>query len=328
MAAERQAHIEPPTVSVLIVAYQSQSLIGRCLEALQESAGQTSIEILLIDNGDGETARAVKSQFPQVTIVPSEGNIGFARGNNVLGRHASGQYLLLLNPDMFARPGAIDRLVAAAVRLPDAAAWGGVTLDQNGRPDVGNAIAIPSLREFASAALGRSLARRGMTQSFVADEQVEVLSGGFVMIDRTAWEWAGGFDESFFLYCEEVDLFHRLRLAGHSLWQIADVRAEHALAHGANLSPLRLLYRTAGTMTFVRKHWPFPRWLLGGVLLWLAAAERLVAGRLLRRWKPHLGELAAAYHLVAMRPQLWFSGYDPNHGLMARMKRGDVPEQV
>jgi len=322
--ADRCEADHTPQVSVLIVAYQSKALIERCISALDQDARTTAIEILLLDNGDGETALYVAERFPQVRIVPGQGNIGFARGNNVLACEARGEFLLLLNPDMFARAGAIDALFAATQKYPDAAAWGGVTLDANGTPDVGNAIAIPSLPEFVSAALGKSLAGRAISQDIDDDAQVEVLSGGFVMISRSAWARADGFDNRFFLYCEEVDLFHRLRVAGFPLWRIAEARAEHALAHGNNLSPRRLLYRTAGIMTFIRKHWSRPRWILGACLLWLAAMERYLAGRLLGRWKPHLAALGEAYRHVALRPRLWFNGYERENGLMERLARGEL----
>ncbi len=313
-----------PQVSVLIVAYNSCRCIARCIAAIDHAAREAAVEVLLVDNGQDGTGDLVAAQFPQVHVVPSQGNVGFARGNNLLARHARAPLLLLLNPDMYCEPGAIDALVAAARRYPDAAAWGGISLDATGQPDTGNAIVVPSLRQYASAALGRTLAARDRLH-LVQDQQVQVLLGGFVMIDRKAWDAAGGFDERFFLYCEEVDLFARMDRAGGQLWSIPAARAQHELAHGDNLAPRRLLYMAAGTAEYLRKHWSAPKRVLGLGLLWLASVERWAAGKLLGRWWPRLAALGEGHRLVATGPGLWRYGYDPVRGLKAKIDRGEVP---
>ncbi|QZH76409.1 MAG: glycosyltransferase family 2 protein [Erythrobacter sp.] len=313
-----------PQVSVLVVAYNSRRCITRAIAAIAPAARETAVEVLLVDNGQDGTGDLVAEQFPQVRIVPSQGNIGFARGNNLLAMHARAPLLLLLNPDMYCEPGAIDALAAAARRYPDAVAWGGISLDAAGRPDTGNAIIVPSLRQYASAALGRTLARRDRLQ-LTQDERAKVLLGGFVMIARPAWDAAGGFDERFFLYCEEVDLFARMGKAGGKLWSIPAARAQHELAHGENLAPRRLLYMAAGTAEYLRKHWSAPKRTLGLGLLWLASCERYLAGKLLAKWRPRLAALGDGHRLVATRPGLWLYGYDPVRGLKAKLDRGEAP---
>ncbi|MCX7676400.1 MAG: glycosyltransferase family 2 protein [Alteraurantiacibacter sp.] len=308
---------DTPAVSVLIVAYNSRSTIDRCLSALAEGARDTRVEVLLVDNGTDGTGDHVATCHPHVRLVPGIGNVGFARGNNLLAAYARAPYLLLVNPDFFVRPGAIDALMAGARRYPEAAAWGGVSFDAEGRPDTGNAIAIPTLAQLASAAIGRSLAARRKTD-LSRDEAVEVLSGGFVMISRAAWDRVQGFDERFFLYCEEVDLFQRLRQLGYPLIRLAAAQGEHLIAHGQGISPRRLLLMVTGTMEYVRKHWGFPGWLVGAGLIWIAAVERYLAGKLLGRSRPRLGELGRAWRIIALRPDLWWQGYDPERGLLTR----------
>lgn len=316
---------DTPQVSIMIVAYNSRALISRCIEAIGPGAVTTPIEILLIDNGADGTAEFVADKFPQVRIIPSAGNVGFAGGNNILARHARAPFLLLLNPDLYVAPGAIDSLLAGAVRYPAAAAWGGVTTDLAGEPDNGNAIAIPSLAELASSALGVSIAGLG-SPVVDRDVKVKVLCGGFVMLSRAAWDKAAGFDERFFLYCEEVDLFQRLLRMGFALWRIAASRGAHEVAHGNILTARRVLFRTAGTMEYLQKHWSPPARFAGAALIWLGAMERYVAGRLIGARKPGLARLGEAYRLVAMRPGLWSHGYDAERGLLASMARGRLED--
>lgn len=308
-----------PAVSILIVAYNSADLIEGCVGSIAPACLNQHYEVLLVDNGDGSTEALVAAKFPDVQIVPSKGNVGFAGGNNWLAQHARAERLLLLNPDMVLEPGAIDALIAGAQRHPEAAAWGGVTVNANGDPDSGNAIAMPSLIEFASVALGRSLIAQREIPGLDKDARVEVLTGGFVMLAREAWENVGGLDERFFLYSEEVDLFYRLSKAGYSHWRIADARGFHEVAHGVSFSPTRLMYRAAGTMEFVRRHWSAPAAALAFALNWIAALERYGAGRLLGWWKPRLKKMADGYRNVALRPHFWMHGYDKKRGLMAKL---------
>ncbi len=308
-------------VSILIVAYNSASLIVACLDSIAPACTQSGYEILMVDNGDGATEELVKTTYPDVRIIPSKGNVGFAAGNNWLASHAHADKFLLLNPDMELEPGSIDALLAGAKAHPDAAAWGGVTVDAHGKPDSGNAIAMPSLTEFVSAAMGRSIVGNSRMLGIDTDAEVDVLVGGFVMFDRTAWEKVNGFDEGYFLYCEEVDLYYRLNKIGYRFWRIAAARGHHAIAHGEGLSPLRMLYRAAGTAEFVRRHWSVPASFVARALIWLAASERVAAGRLLGRWRAHLGALADGYRDVALRPNVWWHGYDPKRGMLRQLER-------
>lgn len=313
-------------LSVLVVAYNSVALIEACLASVPLACTRQRFEILLIDNGDGSTEAFVRDNFPAVRIVPSRGNIGFAAGNNALAAHASGAYVLLLNPDMKLFPGAIDALFEGVAAHPHASAWGGVTVDAQGKPDTGNAIPVPSLAEFASSALGRSLQENLPPERLERDAKVQLLMGGFVMFTRAAWDAAEGLDERYFLYCEEVDLFHRLAAMGHSFMRIAAARGHHEAGHGDGSSPMRLLYHAAGTTEFIRRHWSRPAALLGSFLFWIAATERYLAGRFLSRWIPRLKSREKAYRLVALYPGLWRHGYDKQRGLLVQLKqRGGAP---
>ena len=314
------------TLSVLVVAYNSAKLIEACIASVPIACTRQSFEVLLIDNGDGSTETLVRERFPQVRIVPSRGNIGFAAGNNALASSARGKFILLLNPDMKLHPGAIDALFDGVEAHPDASAWGGVTVDAQGIPDTGNAIPKPSLNEFAQAALGRSGAANLPPERLEHDSQADLLMGGFVMFTRRAWDAAKGLDERYFLYCEEVDMFHRLAGMGHTFWRIAAARGYHEAGHGNETSPMRILYLAAGTAQFARVHWSWPASVLGRLLFWIAAMERYSVGRLLGHRSPWLRNRAKAYRLIALYPGLWWFGYDKRRGLLKQLEeRGGPP---
>lgn len=310
-----------PDVSILIVAYNSADLISRCIASITQACTRYACEVLLVDNGDGTTEALVAAAFPNVRVVESRGNIGFAAGNNLLAGHARAPKLLLANPDLEMRPGAIDALLDAAQRYPDAAAWGGVTLNRQGEPDWGNNVEVPTLRELASRAMGRSLVATVDPERFAHDHRADVLMGGFVMIARQPWDEVGGFDERYFLYCEEVDLFFRLSQKGHHFWRIAEARAFHDVGHGTNMSSGRVLFLMAGTMQFARIHWtPFEQF-RAFVYLWLAAVIRYVLGLAAGSFKPALQGHRTAYKAIALSPSLWRYGYEPERGLLSRLNK-------
>ncbi|WP_379923398.1 glycosyltransferase family 2 protein [Erythrobacter sp. R86502] len=315
---------ETPDVSILIVAYNSAQVITACIDSIAMACTRHAYEVLMIDNGDGTTAALVGQAYPQVRIIPGRGNIGFAAGNNCLAAEARAPMLLLANPDLEMHAGAVDALLDGAARHSAAAAWGGVTLNRAGRPDLGNSVHVPSLREMASRLVGRSLARVDASSTFAHDEQVDALSGGFVMFSRQAWDAAGGMDERYFLYCEEVDLFYRLARMGHVFWRIGDARAFHDIGHGAPASRTRQLYLIAGIMEFTRIHWNGYRRFTAFALIWLASLIRYVLGKMAGVLTPKGKELARKHELIALKPGHWRYGYHPSKGLLAKLKRAPL----
>ncbi|MEE4200895.1 glycosyltransferase family 2 protein [Erythrobacter sp.] len=310
---------QSPALSIFIVAYNSAALISACLGSIPDACRSHSYEVLLIDQGDGSTRALVEHEVPHIRIVEDAGNIGFAGGNNLLAAEARGEMFLLLNPDVVLLPGAIDALFAASERYPEASAWGGVTLNREGEPDNGNSVRFPSLSEMASRVRGRSSARFDSSAVLACDQQVQSLSGSFAMIRADAWREVGGFDESYFLYSEEVDLFYRLRSAGHDIWRISSARAIHDIGHGNVHSRERILFRAAGMMQFVRTHWPWWKREVAFVLLWLAAIERWAFAKVLGRLFPSARAVGEGHTAMARFPSRWRQGYRTDRGIGAEL---------
>ncbi|MEP3052424.1 MAG: glycosyltransferase family 2 protein [Erythrobacter sp.] len=308
-------------ISILIVAYNSRDCIEECLTAIRSAAHSVRTEIILVDNGEDGTGDIVGANFPEVVIVQSEGNVGFAKANNRLAKIAIGANLLLLNPDAFLQVGAVEELHHAAKKYADAGAWGGVTVDRNGAPDLGNTVPVPSLGELLSSATGKAKSGKQTPTSINEDQFAEVLPGGMMMVPRSVWNEFGGFDERFFLYCEEVDLCVRLRKAGLKLHRIAKAKAYHNAAHGNFQSPLRRLYQIAGMVEYLRKHWSIPKCILGIGLIWVGAFWRYAIGTVAGRFNPALAVIGKRYRMIALRPNLWIFGYHNERGLKAQLDR-------
>lgn len=173
-------------------------------------------ELIVLDNQsvDG-SADAIAAEFPEVLLVPSMENYGFAKGNNIAAEHARGEYLLLLNPDTIVLDGAIDRLVSFATTAPRARIWGGRTLYGDRSLNPGSCWRRMSLWNilcrtsgltgvFPKSSLFNSEAYGGWDRT--TERDVDIVCGCFLLIRREDWKVLGGFDTTFFMYGEEADL--------------------------------------------------------------------------------------------------------------------------
>lgn len=297
-------------LSILIVAYNSAKYIGDCLTSVFEFTSG-DFEVLLIDNGTDGTEDLVLSRFPAVRVIPSRGNIGFGPANNLLAQHARGDRLLLLNPDTKLINPAIDRLLAFSYAQP-AGAWGGVTTYPDGTPDTGNFLEIPSIKNIVLAAVAPAMSQKRLVdlKDLSAPRQVSVLCGGFMMMSREAWDAVGGFDPTFLLYSEEVDLFTRLRQAGYEAWITPDSQLIHDVGSGARISATRMRFVYTGRMHYARRHWRSPVVEIVGIAHWVEAARRWLIGAMLGKISAVQSERREAYHPIVMSPLSWWRGYD------------------
>ncbi len=172
-----------------------------------------------------------------MTVLSPGRNIGYGAACNLAARRASGDYLLVSNNDVEFRSGTVGALVAALEREPDVAAVGPALLDEDGRPTPSIRLAptprrilcenlflprlLPGLRFFQGHHTVSIDHRRA--------QDVETLLGALVLLRRSAFEAMGGFDERYFFYAEESDLFERLRRRG---WRIRFEPASTAVHYG------------------------------------------------------------------------------------------------
>ena len=140
-------------VSALIVSYNTRDLL---LEAVESVARAPEIEIIVVDNASRDgSADAVAEHFPDVRLLRSDRNLGFAGGTNLAARHASGEYLLLLNPDALLTPGALEQLVRFLAAHSRAAAVGPALRYPNGQPQAA-AFRFPGSRRSGSTSFPSS----------------------------------------------------------------------------------------------------------------------------------------------------------------------------
>ena len=200
-----------PTLSVLIVAWNSREELGRTLPALLPELDEGD-ELIVADNDSGDgTAEAVAALAPSARIVRNGRNLGFAGGCNAGAAVASGDLLVILNPDAAPLPGFGEAIRRPWVEERGWAAWQALVADEGGTRinSAGNPVHFTGI--VWAGGHGQPI------EAAPAAGAVPALSGACLAIPRATWEAVGGSPERFFLYHEDVDLSLRLRLAGGTL---------------------------------------------------------------------------------------------------------------
>ena len=223
-------------LSILIVTYNSAHLIGKLLNHLHKEMAALSAEVIVLDNAShDDTAALVRSAHPEVKLIASTNNLGFAAGNNQAARAASGRYLLLLNPDAFPAAGALRQALDMLAQTQNVGLAGGELIGADGSRQP-SARMFPTLRDEFFTLSG--LAARFPTNALLArldrrwanpdqNAMVDWIPGAFVFIPAAVFAQLGGFDERFFMYYEEVDLCRRMQQVGLHIHYWSALKAMH-----------------------------------------------------------------------------------------------------
>jgi GT2 family glycosyltransferase len=301
-----------PTVSILIVGYRNLGHLSACIGGATKAAEGVSTEILFIDCSNDGSEHFVRENFPEVRVAAYEGNLGFGRGNNRLAREATGEYILLLNPDTVPETDEIARLVAFARSRPEAGAWGGRVVTVDGRVDPGCHQGMISSMDRAASLFGlaRGIGRR-MSYTDRRPQRIDVVTGAFLLMRRSLWEQLGGFDERFFMYAEEVDLCKRIADAGYPLWSDPSIVLKHDSGSGDAFNPQRRINRLTGDATFLRKHHGPAMAFIGLACSWLIEARRVIQSATVERvTRPGTATARTRSSLEAIRrSKEWWNGW-------------------
>lgn len=217
-----------PTLSVLIVAYESRDDLKKTLPALLAELGDGD-ELIVVDNkpGDG-SAEVVRDLAPRARIVPMGRNTGFAGGCNAGAEVARGELLVILNPDAVPQPGFGEAIRRPWLEGRGWGAWQALVADADGHRvnSAGNPVHFTGI--VWAGGHGSPL-----DEAPPAGE-VAAASGACLAIPLARWRESGGFPGEFFMYHEDVDLSVRLRAEGHPVGIEPAARVAHDYEFGAN----------------------------------------------------------------------------------------------
>ena len=202
------------SVAVIIVNWNGEEFLGRCLDALMAQS-VTPFEIIVVDNASSDGSVDILKRFPSVRLIELDQNTGFARGNNLAIEAVSNEveWIALLNPDAFASPYWLEEMLETASCHPEFDVFGSKLLKASDSQVLDGVGDIYHLRGL----VWRN--GHGLSELLVGEkaEEQEIFSpcAAAALYRRDALLKVGGFDEDFFCYTEDVDLGFRLRLRGY-----------------------------------------------------------------------------------------------------------------
>ncbi len=307
-----QTMAAPLLVRVVVVSYNSADYVRRCVESLRNQT-ESRFEAVIVDNASGDVGQIEMPDDPRFTLICLDRNTGFAAANNLAAQGATVPWIVTLNPDAFPQPEWLATLLEAARERPDMAMFGSTQLFAHD-PDMidgeGDRYSIFGLAWRAG------YGKRHDPPYFSG----EVFSpcAAAAMYRRDYFEKAGGFDESFFCYYEDVDLGFRIRLLGGRAWQVGGAVVHHVSSGVARQYGDFMQYHCYRNLVWTMvKNVPFPSLLLVASLYGLALLYQFAF-----RWRA----LRARTALRALRDGL--TGLGPALDQRRRIQTGRVASQL
>ncbi len=282
-------------LTVIILNWNTRDDLRVCLASIDAHRPKCEMEVIVADNASSDGSREmVAAEFPWVTLVHHPVNLGFCAGNNRALPKEPGRYVLFLNADTRVTACALDRLVEFMDQEPHVGIAGPKLLNRDGSlqyscrrfPDLGAGF-------FRNTPLGRLFPKNRYAQDYLMTDwdhastrDVDWVSGAALMIRREAHQQTGGFDEGFYMYCEDVDLCYRARELGWRVTYLPDSIIYHLIGRSSDQVPTRATFYFHTSMyRFYKKHYAKKTPLLLRPLIVPGIAAR-AAGQIVRyRWR-------------------------------------------
>lgn len=225
----RGEDVKDKSVSIVIVAWNAKEFLRQCLYSVYRETQEIAFEVFVVDNASSDgTSEMVKTEFPQVRLIRSEKNLGFAKANNVALRlilkEKTSDYVLLLNSDAVVKDRAVDKLAFYLERTEEAQAAGPALILPDGGFQTGSGGFLPSAWTgfayflFLFKLFPEHIKSFFINQAHFAKKrkiiEVEWLSGACLMIRRRAVERIGLLNEDYFFYLDDIDWGLRMKEAG------------------------------------------------------------------------------------------------------------------
>jgi GT2 family glycosyltransferase len=235
-------------VSIVIVSWNACAYLRDCLRSIRNTTGSVVKEIIVVENASSDgSAEMVSAEFPEVILIPTGKNLGFARANNVGISQSSGSMVALINSDVLVHADCMQRLAAFLETNPEVGLVGPKVLNGDGSvqrtcnrlPTLWNTAchfsgldrAFPNLRFFEGFQMSK------VNHSFPTE--IGALSGCFCVARRSAVEQVGGLDERFFFYAEDIDWCKRFKDASWKVMLVPFATATHFGGGSSANAPLR-----------------------------------------------------------------------------------------
>lgn len=273
-----------PEITAIMVSYNTRELTLKAITTLLENAGDVIMRIVVWDNASHDgSADAIGLAFPDIELIRSELNVGFAAANNSVAETVDSEWILLLNPDTETHPRAVENLLRFAKAHPEAGIVGGRTVFPDGSLNIASCWNRMTPWSLLCSALGLS---RLLANSPIFNPEgiggwrrdsvrhVDIVVGCFFLIRASLWHELGGFSPRYFMYGEESDMCLRAAKLGYRPMITPDAQIMHLVGASISKREDKVVKVVRSKATLIRDHWSKGKAPIGIALLWLWAATR------------------------------------------------------
>jgi GT2 family glycosyltransferase len=267
-------------VSIVILSYNTSELLKKCLESIYLHL-QGKFEVIVVDNASkDESVKMVKDTFKKVRLIENPHNSGFAGGCNLGAASAKGEHILFLNSDAEVKDNPLPILLQTFNDHDNVAVVGGILENYNGslQRSFGDFYTIPNIITLLF------VGENGELKKYTDEKEMETdwVSGGFMMTDSAHFRSVKGFNESYFMYIEDMDLCYRLRKKGLKVFVNPDARIKH-LGQGSSNKAFAIIHIYMGLQIFYQQQRGILEYYTVKLLLLVKAVLALIVGLLTLR---------------------------------------------
>lgn len=217
-------------LSIITVTFNSENVIKDLIETILKSKIENS-EIVIVDCASTDKTIEIIKKYPEVKLIESKVNLGYARGNNLGVKNSKGKYILFLNPDVRVPEEGINRLLNFYESNEDMGAVSPKLVFPNGKMQK-SVRKLPTLkRAFMEYFLNKRAEYDEFTPSSNEPVAVECIYTAVFLMSRSLFESIKGFDEKYFLYYEDIDLCKKIIQKGKKIYYYPEVEFTHELGH-------------------------------------------------------------------------------------------------
>ena len=252
-------------ISVIVVNYNVEFFLEQCLNSVKKALENVSGEVFVVDNNsiDG-SVEMVRLKFPEINLIANKDNRGFSKANNQAIEISQGEYILLLNPDTVVEEDTFSKVISFMDNHPDAGGLGVRMLDGKGvfLPESKRGLPTPTVAFYKIFGLSKLFPKSKKFGQYhlghlneLETNEVDILSGAFMMMRKEALNKVGLLDETFFMYGEDVDLSYRIQKGGYKNYYFPETRIIHYKGESTKKSSVNYVFVFYRAMViFAEKH--------------------------------------------------------------------------
>lgn len=285
---------DTPLVSIITVNYNGAEHTLALLDSLQKIS-YPNIEVFVVDNASSQSPEGISQKYPWVKLITSKSNLGFAGGNNLALRQATGKYCLLINNDTEVPVSFLEPLVEK-MELDPKCGCVSPKLVYHYAPDTMQYAGSFGFNIYTGRAFARGHKEKDNGQYNIV-EATEIAHGAAMMFRTSLLQEIGLMAELYFLYYEEIDYCERIKNAGYKIWYVGTSKVLHkeSMSTGKS-SPLKTYYLTRNRLLFIRRNFGGFAKIVSVIFFYcVAIPKNLVTLVIKREWKLILPLLRGAW---------------------------------